>query len=62
MMTTTMEEMQKVAEKLKERNINARLLIGGAAVDENYALEIGASYAKDAYLAVKKAEELALSK
>jgi len=62
LMTTTMEEMQKVAEKLKERNINARLLIGGAAVDENYALEIGASYAKDAYLAVKKAEELALSK
>ncbi|NLM12091.1 MAG: dihydropteroate synthase [Clostridiaceae bacterium] len=58
LMTTTMEEMRKVAEKMREQNIEASLLIGGAAVDEGYAREIGASYAKDAYLAVKQAEAL----
>lgn len=58
LMTTTMEEMRIVSKKLTERNIKSNLLIGGAAVDEDYAREIGATYAKDAYIAVKKAESL----
>lgn len=58
LMTTTMEEMRITAEKVRERNIKASMLIGGAAVDEDYAREIGASYAKDAYMAVKEAEAL----
>lgn len=58
LMTTTMEEMKVVAQKIRERNIGVKLLIGGAAVNEAYAREIGAAYAKDAYAAVKKAEAL----
>jgi len=58
LMTTTMEEMKVVAQKIRERNIDIKLIIGGAAVNEAYAREIGAAYAKDAYTAVKKAEEL----
>lgn len=58
LMTTTMTEMRKIAEKIQKENIKVKLLIGGAAVDEAYALEIGAAYAKDAYIAVKKAETL----
>jgi len=58
LMTTTMEEMKVVAQKIRERNIDIKLMIGGAAVNEAYAREIGAAYAKDAYTAVKKAEEL----
>lgn len=58
LMTTTMEEMRKIADLVRERNIDVGLLIGGAAVDENYAGEIGATYAKDAYVAVKKAETM----
>lgn len=58
LMTTTMEEMRKISEKVRERNIDVSILIGGAAVNEGYAEEIGAAYAKDAYTAVKKAEFL----
>ncbi|HZK26657.1 MAG TPA: homocysteine S-methyltransferase family protein [Thermoclostridium sp.] len=58
LMTTTMEQMQQIADKVKAEGIGAKILIGGAAVDESYATQIGAAYAKDAYLAVKKAEEL----
>lgn len=58
LMTTTMEEMRTIAEKVRNRGIQVSILIGGAAVDESYAREIGAYYAKDAYTAVKSAEAL----
>ncbi|ANX02493.1 5-methyltetrahydrofolate--homocysteine methyltransferase [Thermoclostridium stercorarium subsp. leptospartum DSM 9219] len=62
LMTTTMQEMRVVAEKIRERNINVGLMIGGAPVNEDYAREIGAVYAKDAYAAVKKAESMVAGK
>jgi len=58
LMTTTMEEMRVVAQKISERKIDAGLLIGGAAVSEAFAQEIGAVYARDAYTAVRRAEAM----
>ncbi len=62
LMTTTMEQMRKIADRVKTEGIEVNILIGGAAVDESYATQIGAAYAKDAYLAVKKAEELVVKR
>jgi 5-methyltetrahydrofolate--homocysteine methyltransferase len=54
--------MRKIADRVKTEGIEVNILIGGAAVDESYATQIGAAYAKDAYLAVKKAEELVVKR
>jgi 5-methyltetrahydrofolate--homocysteine methyltransferase len=57
LMTTTMVEMRQVIQKAREEKLNVKIIIGGAAVDEGFAMEIGAdAYAKDAYMAVKQAE------
>jgi 5-methyltetrahydrofolate--homocysteine methyltransferase len=59
LMTTTMAEMRIVAERVKSENIPVKIIVGGAAVDQNFAAEIGAdAYAADAYAAVKEAERL----
>jgi 5-methyltetrahydrofolate--homocysteine methyltransferase len=59
LMTTTMEEMRIVAERVKSENLQVKIIVGGAAVDQNFAVEIGAdAYAADAYAAVKEAERL----
>ncbi len=58
LMTTTMPEMGKVAEALRERGVKARLLVGGAVVTEKYAKEIGAAYARDAVAAARVAKRL----
>jgi len=59
LMTTTMEEMRIVAERVKSENIPVKIIVGGAAVDQNFAVEIGAdAYAADAYAAVKEAERI----
>lgn len=59
LMTTTMVEMRHVVQLAREQIPGVRIMIGGAAVDEGYAREIGAdAYASDAYAAVKKAEAL----
>jgi 5-methyltetrahydrofolate--homocysteine methyltransferase len=59
LMTTTMQEMRNVITYAKERNVNAKVIIGGAVITEDYADEIGADgYSKDAADAVKLVKRL----
>ena len=54
-----MPQMQNVINALKEAGIEAKVMIGGAPVTQNYADEIGADgYAPDAASAVDVAKEL----
>ena len=56
MMTTTMVGMQEVIQKIKLKNPKARIMIGGAPVNEDIASKWGADgYAKDANNALKDA-------
>jgi methanogenic corrinoid protein MtbC1 len=56
MMTTTMVGMQKVIEKLREKNPNVKIMIGGAPVSKELADKWGADgYAPDASNALKEA-------
>ena len=49
LMTTTMMRMKEVVELAKKRGCGSRIIIGGAAVTESFAEEIGADgYSKDA--------------
>jgi 5-methyltetrahydrofolate--homocysteine methyltransferase len=59
LMTTTMPEMKIVIEKLRQNNISAKVMVGGAVVTQEYADSILAdSYAKDALEALQKAKRL----
>ena len=59
LLTTTMPQMKNVIDALKEAGIEAKVIIGGAPVTQNYADEIGADgYAPDAASAVDVAKEL----
>ncbi|MBC7765513.1 MAG: cobalamin B12-binding domain-containing protein, partial [Hyphomonadaceae bacterium] len=61
LMTTTMVEMKSVVKLAKEAEVSAKIMIGGAVVDQAYADEIGADgYSMDAYEAVKLAKQLAM--
>lgn len=56
MMTTTMVGMKTVIDKLKAKNPNVRIMIGGAPVSQDIAEKWGADgYAKDASNALKDA-------
>ncbi len=56
MMTTTMVGMKTVIEKLKAKNPNVKIMIGGAPVSQDIAEKWGADgYAKDASNALKDA-------
>ncbi len=58
LMTTTMINMKTVIDKIKEKGLNVKIMIGGAATTEEFAKKIGADfYAKDAIEAVKVAKE-----
>lgn len=49
LMTTTMLEMKQVINLKNEKNLKAKVIIGGAVITQSYADEIGADgYAKDA--------------
>lgn len=59
LMTTTMQEMKRVVDYAKEKNVNAKIMIGGAVITPDYAREIGADgYSRDAAEAVKVAKQL----
>ena len=59
LLTTTMPQMQNVINALKEAGVQAKVIIGGAPVTQNYADEIGADgYAPDAASAVDVTKEL----
>ncbi len=54
LMTTTMQQMRHVINYAKEKEVDAKIIIGGAVITQDYADEIGADgYSKDAAEAVK---------
>jgi len=58
LMTTTVEVQKEVVDALRNAGINAPLLVGGAAVSEEWAKEIGAHYASDANNATVVAKQV----
>ena len=59
LMTTTMMRMKDVVEYAKEKNVSAKIIIGGAVITQSFADEIGADgYSKDAAEACRLVERL----
>lgn len=59
LLTTTMPKMKEVIDLIKEKSLNIKVMVGGAPVSEEFALQIGAdAYAKDAAEAAEKAVQL----
>ena len=59
LLTTTMTNMKKVVDLVKEDNYDIKVIIGGAPVSKEFADEIGAdAYAYDAGKAVEMVKEL----
>ena len=59
LLTTTREYMAEVIQYFREADLEVKIMVGGSAVSEEYAMEIGAdAYGKDAVDAVKKAKAL----
>ncbi len=59
LMTTTMQEMKRVVDYVKEKKMPAKVMIGGAVITKEFADEIGADgYSKDAAEAVHEAKRL----
>lgn len=59
LMTTTMQEMKRVIEYAKEKNVKVKIMVGGAVITPEYAKEIGADgYSRDAADAVRVAKRL----
>lgn len=59
LLTTTMASVRSTVEKIKESGANARTLVGGAPLTQEFADKIGADgYAPDAASAAEKAKEL----
>ncbi len=62
LLSTTREEMRVVIQELKKRGLRdkVKVIVGGGAVDEAFAGEVGAdAYGKDAIEAIKLCESLA---
>ena len=63
LMTTTMSYMKEVITAVKEEGLSTRVIVGGAAVTEDYAGEIGADgYSEDAVGAVELVKRLTENK
>ena len=59
LITTTAKEMDRVVKLARQRNVRAKVMVGGAVVSEEYSQSIGADgYAADAAGAVRKAQQL----
>jgi corrinoid protein of di/trimethylamine methyltransferase len=58
LMTTTVDVQKELVDALRGAAIKAPLMVGGAAVTEEWAKEIGAQYAADANSAVTLARQL----
>jgi 5-methyltetrahydrofolate--homocysteine methyltransferase len=59
LLTTTMPAMEKTLKAIRDANIPAKIMVGGAPVTQSYADKIGADgYADDAALAVDVAKSL----
>lgn len=54
LMTTTMQQMKQVISYAKEKQVDSKIIVGGAVITQEYADEIGADgYSRDAADAVK---------
>lgn len=65
LLTTTMQNMQVVVQRLKERNLREKyiVMIGGAPVNESFANQIGADYyTEDAATCAEVAKQAVLNK
>ena len=58
LMTTTVDVQKEIVDALRAAGIQAPLMVGGAAVSEEWAKEIGAHYASDANSAAVLAKQL----
>jgi dimethylamine corrinoid protein len=58
LMTTTVEMQKEVVDRLRGAGVRAPVMVGGAAVSEEWAKEIGAIYSSDAGSAVNTAKSL----
>lgn len=59
LMTTTMQQMRHVIKYAKQQQVDAKIIIGGAVITQEYADEIGADgYSKDAADAVKLTKKI----
>ncbi len=59
LLTTTMPSMESTVKAIKDAGLNAKVIIGGAPVTQNYADKIGADgYAADAATAIDVAKSL----
>lgn len=59
LMTTTMQRMREVIALAREEQLDAKVMVGGAVITQEYAEEIGADgYSQDAADAVKVAQKL----
>ncbi len=59
LMTTTMQQMRHVIDYAKEQKMDAKIIVGGAVITQEYADEIGADgYSEDAAEAVKLTKRL----
>ena len=58
LMTTTVETQKQVVDALRAAGIGSHVMVGGAAVTDVWAKEIGATYASDASSAVVVAKHL----
>lgn len=47
LLTTTMSEMEKVVQLVKEENLDVKVMVGGAPVNQEYCNQIGADYYTD---------------
>jgi methanogenic corrinoid protein MtbC1 len=59
LMTTTVGMQKELIAALRGAGVNAPMMVGGAAVSEEWAAEIGATYSSDAGTAVETAKQLA---
>lgn len=59
LMTTTMQQMRHVIDYAKAQQVDAKIIVGGAVITQDYADEIGADgYSEDAAEAVKLTKRL----
>lgn len=59
LMTTTVGMQKELVDALRAAGVKAPMMVGGAAVSEEWAAEIGATYSSDAGTAVDIAKQLA---
>jgi dimethylamine corrinoid protein len=58
LMTTTVDVQKEIVDSLRAAGVEAPVMVGGAAVTEEWAKEIGATYSSDAGSAVNTAKSL----